>query len=170
MKLILISFGLLFSVTAQAADLFYKKGLSLYVIHDFDQGKSESQLLDTSVGNYEADSGAVIFLKGQTLYLIRNTRESKAESLDTAVADFKLEDGLISYIKGELLYVRRVSDATTLSSRQVPESRGASMIDIADGTIVFLKNLTTLYRVTDIDRGTAERVVYPVGEAQISGK
>lgn len=170
MKLLIISLGLLTTATLHAADVFYKKNLSLYVIHDVDQGKTESQLLDTSVGNYVADAGAVIFLKGQTLYLIRDTRQPKAESLDTAVADFKLKDGLIAYIKGDSLYVRRVSDAADVLSRQVPDSRGISNLDVAGGTIVFLKNVTTLYRITDIDTGTAERVIYPVGEVQVSGK
>lgn len=170
-KILLISvLGLLAHVSVHAADLFYKKNLSLYVIHDVDQGKTESKLLESSVGNYVADAGAVIFLKGQTLYLIRDTREPKAESLDTAVADFKLKDGLIAYIKGESLYVRRVSDAANVSSRLVTESHGASNLDIAGGIIIFIKNSTTLYRVTDVDRGTAERVIYPVGEAQVSGK
>lgn len=50
------------------------------------------------------------------------------------------------------------------------ESRGAANIEISGGGIVFLKNSTILYRVTDIDRGTAERVVYPVSETQLSGK
>jgi hypothetical protein len=36
--------------------------------------------------------------------------------------------------------------------------------------IIFLKNKTTLYRVTDLERGTAERVIYPVGEVQASGQ
>ena len=169
MKIFIITFGLL-TVFAHAADLFYKKNLSLHVIHDVDQGKSESKVLDNSVGNYDADAGAVIFLKGQTLYLIRDTRNPKAESLDTAVADFKLKDGLIAYTRGEFLYVRRVSDAVDVSSRRVRESSGATNIDIAGGTIIFIKNATTLYRVTDIDRGTADRVVYPVGETQLSGK
>jgi hypothetical protein len=170
MKILLITFGLLTTFSVQAADLFYKKNLSLYVIHDVDQGKSESQLLDSSVGNYVADAGAVIFLKGQTLYLIRDTREPKAESLDPAVADFKLKDGLIAYVKSGSLFVRRVSDAANVSSRQVPESNGATDIDIAGGIIIFVKNATTLYRVTDVDSGASERVIYPVGDAQISGK
>ncbi|MES2980826.1 MAG: hypothetical protein V4727_00815 [Verrucomicrobiota bacterium] len=169
-KLILVSSCLLLSSSVHAADLFYKKNLSLYVIHDVDQGKSESQLLESSVRNYVADAGAVIFVKGQTLYLIRDTREPKAESLDTGVADFKLKDGLIAYIKGESLYVRRVTDAANVSSRLSPESHGATNIDIAGGVIIFIKNSTTLYRVTDIERGAAERVIYPVGEAQVSGK
>ena len=170
MKLPVIVLGLLFPVSVSAADLFYKKSLSLHVIHDVDQGKSESQLLETSVGHYCADAGAVIFLKGQTLHLIRNTREPKAEVVDTAVTDFKLKNGLIAYIKGGSLHVRRVSETTHTSSRLVSESNGATNIDIADETIIFMKNSTTLYRVTDIDRGTAERVIYPVGDAQISGK
>jgi hypothetical protein len=86
------------------------------------------------------------------------------------VADFKLKGGLIAYTKGELPYVRRVSDAGDVSSRRVQESSGATNIDIAGGTIIFIKNATTLYRVTDIDRGTAERILYPVGETQLSGK
>ena len=170
MKILLITFGLLTTFSVQAADLFYKKNLSLHVIHDVDQGKTESKVLDNSVGNYDADAGAVIFLKGQTLYLIRDTREPKVESLDTGISDFKLKDGLIAYIKGESLYVRRVSDAANVSSRQVPESQGAANIDIAGGIIIFIKNATTLYRVTDVDSGASERVIYPVGEAQVSGK
>jgi len=170
MKILLITFGLLTTFAAQAADLFYKKNLSLHVIHDVDQGKSESKVLDTSVGNYDADAGAVIFLKGQTLYLIRDTRNPKAESLGTTVADFRLKDGLIAYVKSESLYVRRVSDAGDVSSRLVPDSHGATNIDIAGGVIIFIKNSTTLYRVTDIERGLAERVIYPVSEAQVSGK
>jgi hypothetical protein len=170
MKLILLTLCLMTAATVHAADLFYKKNLSLHVIHDVDQGKSESKVLDNSVGNYDADAGAVIYLKGQTLYLIRDTRNPKSESLDTAVADFKLKDGLIAYTKGGSLYVRRASDAGNVSSRQVPESSGAANIDIAGGTIIFIKNKTTLYRVTDIERAAAERVLYPVAETQLSGK
>ena len=169
-KLLIISFSLLFSIPVQAADLFYKKNLSLYVIHDVDQSKIESKLLEITVGNYVADAGSVIFLKGQSLHLIRDTREPKVEVLDTAVADFKLKDGLIAYIKGESLFVRRVSDAANVSSRLVTDSQGVVNIDIAGGVIIFIKNATTLYRVTDVDRGTAERVIYPVSEAQVSGK
>ncbi len=170
MKILIITLGLLTTFSVHAADLFYKKNLSLYVIHDVDQGKSEGQLLETSVGNYVADAGSVIFLKGQSLYLIRDTREPKAVSLDTGVADFKLKDGLIAYTKGGNLHLRRISEGPEVASRQVPESTGASNLDVADGTIVFLKNVNALYRVTDIDRGTAERVIYPVGEVQVSGK
>jgi len=50
------------------------------------------------------------------------------------------------------------------------ESRGPSNIEIAGGTILFLKNASSLYRVTDIDRSTAERVFYRVGEIQLTGK
>jgi hypothetical protein len=50
------------------------------------------------------------------------------------------------------------------------ESRGPSNIEIAGGTIVFLKNATSLYRDSYIDRGTAERVFYRVGEIQLTGK
>jgi hypothetical protein len=170
MKLLIIVLGLLAHVSVHAADLFYKKGLSLYVIHDVDQGKTESKLLDSSVTSFFADAGAVLYLKGAVLYLVSDTREPKAVRVDTAGADFKIKDGLIAYNKGESLYVRRVSDAANVSSRQVPDSRGAANIDIADGIIIFIKNATTLYRVTDIERGIAERVIYPVGDAQVSGK
>lgn len=170
MKLLIIVLGLLAHVSVHAADLFYKKGLSLYVIHDVDQGKTESKLLDSSVTSFFADAGAVLYLKGATLYLVSDTREPKSVRVDTAGADFKIKDGLIAYIKGESLYVRRFSDAANLSSRIVPESHGASNLDIAGGVIIFIKNANSVYRVTDVDRGTAERVIYPVGEAQVSGK
>lgn len=170
MKSLIITLCMLATASVEAADLFYKKNLSLYVIHDVDQGKSESVLLDTSVGSYNADAGAVLYAKGQTLYLIKNTRDAKPISLGGGVADFKLNDGLIAYIKGESLYVRRVSDAAGVSARQVANSEGVSSIDIAGGMIVFLKNKTTLYRVTDLDRGASERVIYPVGEVQASGQ
>ena len=170
MKLFIITLCLLATAFAQAADLFYKKNLSLHVIHDVDQGKSESLLLDTAVGNYIADSGAVLYIKGQTLYLVQDTRDSKPMNLGVGITDFKLNDGLIAYIKGGSLYVRRVSDAAGVSARQVANSEGASSIDVAGKMIIFLKNKTTLYRVTDLDRGTTERVIYPVGEVQASGQ
>lgn len=168
MKPLFITLTLLATGLTQAADLFYKKNLSLYVIHNVDQGKSESLLLDTSVGNYTADAGAVLYVKGQTLYLIQNTREPKPMSLGSGMADFKMNDGLIAYIKGGSLYVRRVSEAAGVTSRRVADSEGVSSMDVAGKTIVFLKNMTALYRVTDLERGTAERVIYPVGEVQVS--
>lgn len=170
MKTLIITLCLLATASVEAADLFYKKNLSLHVIHDVDQGKSESLLLGTAVGNYIADAGAVLYLKGQTLYLIQDTRQPKPVSLGVGIADFKLDDGLIAYIKGGSLYVHRVSDAAGVSSRRVANSEGVSSIDTAGGTVVFLKNTTALYRVTDFERGTAERVIYPVGEVQVSGK
>jgi len=170
MKLLFVVLSLLAVGFAQSADLFYKKNLSLHVIHDVDQGKKESVLLDTSVGGYIADAGAVLYVKGQSLYLIQNTRDSKPMSLGSGITGFDLNDGLIAYIKGESLYVRRVSDAATVSARQVANSEGVSSIDVAGGMIVFLKNMTTLYRVTDIGSGTSERVIYPVGEVQASGR
>jgi hypothetical protein len=63
-----------------------------------------------------------------------------------------------------------VSDAATQSARLVANSEGVSSIDVAGGMIVFLKNQTTLYRVTDMESGTSERVIYPVGEVQASGQ
>lgn len=170
MKLLLIIFSLLAVGFAQSADVFYKKNLSLHVIHDVDQGKKESVLLDTSVGDYIADAGAVLYVKGHTLYLIQNTRDPKPMSLVNGIADFELNDGLIAYIKGESLYVRRVSDATTQSARQVANSEGVSSMDVAGEMIVFLKNQTTLYRVADMESGASERVIYPVGEVQASGQ
>jgi hypothetical protein len=170
MKLPIITLCLLATGFAQAADLFYKKNQSLHVIHDVEQGKSESVLLDTSVGSYIADAGSVLYIKGQTLYLVQNTRDSKPMSLGSGITDFKLDNGLIAYIKGGSLYVRQVSDAAGVSARQVANSEGASTMDIAGNMIIFLKNKTTLYRVTDLERGTAERVIYPVGEVQASGR
>jgi hypothetical protein len=171
LKLFVISFGLLAAASSlHAADLIYKKSLSLFVIHDFDQGKSDSLALDTSVGNYVVDASAVLYVKGQTLYLIPDTRKPNAVLVDSGVADFKLKDGLIAYIKGDSLYVRRLSEDIGVASRQVSQSQGVSSIDIAGGAIVFLKNQSTLYRVIEYDRGTAERLLYPVGEAQVSGR
>jgi hypothetical protein len=169
MKLLLLIFSLLAVGFAQSADLFYKKNLSLHVIHDVDQGKKESVPLDTSVGDYISDAGAVLYVKGQSLYLIQNTRDPKPMSLGSGIAVFELNDGLIAYIKGDSLYVRRVSDAATQSARLVANSEGVSSIDVAGGMIVFLKNQTTLYRVIDMESGTSERVIYPVGEVQASG-
>ncbi len=170
MKILIICFGLLFSVSVHAADLFYIKNSSLYVMHDVDQGKTESLLLDASVKSYVADAGAVLYIKGATLYLIRDTHEPKPVRLDSGVGDFKLKDGLIAYLEGDALKVRRVSDEANIASRTIANSKGISSMDVADGTIVFIKNVTTLYRVADIDSGTAERVIYPVGEARLSGK
>jgi hypothetical protein len=169
-KLVLVCFGLLATASVHAADLFYIKGTSLYVIHDVDQGKTESRLLDTSVASYQADTGAVIYVKGSTLWLIRDTREPKPFSLESGVGELKMKDGLIAYFKGDTLSVRRVSEDATVASRSIENSMGVSSMDVSDGTIVFIKNVTTLYRVTDIERGTSERVVYPVGSVQISGK
>lgn len=170
MKLLLLIFSLLAVGFAQSADLFYKKNLSLHVIHDVEQGKKESVPLDTSVGKYIADAGAVLYVKGQSLYLIQNTSDPKPMSLGSGIAVFELNDGLIAYIKGDSLYVRGVSDAATQSARLVANSEGVSSIDVAGGMIVFLKNQTTLYRVTDMESGTSERVIYPVGEVQASGQ
>ncbi len=139
-------------------------------MHDVDQGKKENRLLDTSVNSYVADAGAVLYIKGATLYLIRDTRDPKPVRLDSGVGDFKLKDGLIAYLEGDALKVRRVSDEASVASRTIANSKGISSMDVADGTIIFMKNVTTLYRVTDIDSGTAERVIYPVGEARVSGK
>ena len=170
MKLPLVALVLIMANPLHAADLFYMKNSSLYVMHDVEQGKTESRLLDTSVTGYVADAGAVLYVKGPTLYLIPDTRTPKPVRLDGAVAGFKLDDGTIAYLKGDALHVRKVSDEATVASRTIQNSKGISSFDLADGTIVFIKNVTTLYRVTDIDRGLAERVVYPVGEVQVSGK
>jgi hypothetical protein len=170
MKHIYISFVLFFWGTSHAADLFYIKNSSLYVIHDVDQGKTESKLLDTSVTQYDADDGAVIYLKTNRLHLIRDTRDPKSISLESGAGEFKMDDGLIAFFKGDTLSVRRVSDDATVASRVVINSRGVSGMDVSHGTIVFIKNLNTLYRVTDIDSGASERVIYPVGDAKVSGK
>jgi hypothetical protein len=170
LKLFVISFGLLATASVHATELIYKKSLSLFVIHDFDQGKSESLALDTSVGNYVVDAGSVLYVKGRTLYLIPDTRKPKAVLVVSGVADFKLKDGLIAYSKGDSLYVRRLSEDIGVSSRQVSDSQGVSSMDIAGDTIVFLKNQSALYRVIDYERGTSERVIYPVGEAQVSAR
>lgn len=170
LKILALSFSLLTTTAVHAADLIYKKSLSLFVIHDLDQGKSESLALDTSVGKYAVDAGAVLYLKGRTLYLIPDTRTPKPVLVDSGVADVMLKDGLIAYIKGDSLYVRRLSEDMGVASRQVSQSQGVSSMDIAGDTIVFLKNQSVLYRVIDYDQGTAERVIYPIGEAQVSGR
>lgn len=170
MKSLFITLCLLATLSVEAADLFYKKNSSLYVIHDVDQGKSEGMLLEKSVRNYTADAGAVLYMQGSVLYLIQNTREPEPMNLGTGMTEFKLRDGLIAYIKGGSLYIRRVSDAEGVSSRRVANSEGVSSMDVAGKTIIFLTNTTTLYRVTDYERGTAERVIYPVGEVQVSGQ
>jgi hypothetical protein len=159
--------ALLSPVSLAAADLFYKKTLTLYVILDVEQGKSESSRLDTAVGKYVADAGAVLYLKGQTLYLIRNTREPKAELLDQGVTDFDFRDGLIAYVRNSYLHVRRLADNSAPPSR-LADSQGATSVDIDGGAIVFLKNGSDLYRVTDFDKGKADRVAYPVTEIQVS--
>lgn len=155
---------------ADAADLFYKKNLSLLVIHDVDQGKSDSRPLDNAVGKFVADEGAVVYLKGQTLYQIRDTRQPVAEIIDSGVIDFDFQDGVIAYIRDSHLFVRRLAEDIHDSSRRVSDSIGVSQIDIAAGTVVFVKRQGTIYRVSDIARGSAERVVYPAGEVQVSGK
>jgi len=151
-----------------AADLFYKKNLTLHVIHDVDQGKSESLRLDSAVGKYAADAGAALYLKGQSLYLIRNTREPKAELLDQGVTDFEFRDGLIAYIRSSYLHVRRLAEGPDSPARQLADSQGVTSVDIDGGIIVFLKNGSALYRVTDPDLGKTDRVVYPVTEIQVS--
>ena len=168
-KLVVITLALLTAGPLHAADLFYKKSLSLYVIHNVDKGKSDSRQLDTAVGKYAADAGAVVYLKGQTLYLIRNTRDPKPVILENGVVDFEFKDGLIAYTRDDSLYVRRLSEDAHQMSRRVLGSRGVSSIEVAHGTVVFLKNQATLYRVTDCDQGTADRVIYPVGQVQLSG-
>jgi hypothetical protein len=170
MKPHIIILGLLATASVKAADLFYKKNLSLHVIHDVDQGKRESLLLDASVTDYTADAGAVLYMKGGTLHLIQDTREPKPVSLGAGIAGFMMNDGLIAYIKGGTLHVRRVSDAAGVPSRRVANSEGVSSMDVAGKTIIFLKNMTALYQVTDIESGTSARVIYPVGEVQVSGR
>lgn len=160
--------ALLAPVSLPAADLFYKKTLTLYVIHDVEQGKSESTRLDSAVGKYVADAGAVLYLKGQSLYLIRNTREPKAELLDQGVTDFDFRDGLIAYVRSSYLHVRRLAEDSASPARRLSDSQGVSSVDIDGGAIVFLKNGSELYRVTDFDQGKADRVVYPVTEIQVS--
>lgn len=165
-----LSLAALLASPLHAADVFYKKSLSLFVIHDVDQGSNESRQLDTAVGKYVADDGAVVYLKGKTLYQIRDTRNPKLEIIDNTVADFDFQDGVIAYTVDSCLCVRRLAEDVREPSRRVEGSVGASMIDIADGTVVFLKNQGTLYRVTDCSTGTSERIIYPVGEAQVAGK
>ncbi len=160
--------ALLAPVSLPAADVFYKKTLTLYVIHDVDQGKSESIRIDAAVGKYVADAGAVLYLKGQSLFLIRNTREPKAELLDQGVTDFGFRDGLIAYVRNSYLHVRRLAEDSGSPARQLADSQGVSSVNIDGGIIVFLKNGSTLYRVTDLDQGKTEPVVNPVTEIQVS--
>jgi len=160
--------ALLAPVSLPAADVFYKKTLTLYVIHDVDQGKTDSSRLDAAVGKYVADAGAVLYLKGQSLFLIRNTREPKAELLDQGVTDFGFRDGLIAYVGNSYLHVRRLAEDLASPARRIAESQGVSSVNIDGGIIVFLKNGSTLYRVTDIDQGKSELVANPVTEIQVS--
>lgn len=160
--------ALLAPVSLPAADLFYKKTLTLHVIHDMEQENSESRRLDTSVGKYTADAGAVLYLKGQSLYLIRNTREPKAELLDQAVTDFDFRDGLIAYIQGSYLHVRRLAEDSGSPARRMADSQGVTSVDIDGGIVVFLKNGSALYRVIDLDQGKTARVANPVTEIQVS--
>lgn len=159
---------LLAPVSLAAADLFYKKTLTLHVIHDVEQGKSESRRLDSAVSKYTADAGAVLYLKGQSLYLIRNTREPKAELLDQGVTDFGFRDGLIAYVRNSYLHVRRLAEDSNSAARRLADSQGVTSFDIDGGIIVFLKNGSVLYRVIDLDQGKADRVAYPVTEIQVS--
>jgi len=151
-----------------AADVFYKKTLTLYVIHDVDQGKPDSSRLDSAVGKYVADAGALLYLKGQSLYLIRNTREPKAELLDQGVTDFGFRDGLIAYVSNSYLHVRRLAEDSGSPARRLADSQGVSSFNIDGGIIVFLKNSSTLYRVTDLDQGKSGLVANQVTEIQVS--
>lgn len=160
--------GLLLSACTHAADIFYQKNLSLHVIHDVDQGKTEGLLLDSPVEKYAADAGAALYMKGQTLHLIRNTRDPKPEVLETGVSGFQMKDGLIGYIKNGHLHVRRVAEPAATESRRVVDSQSVTAMDVNGGAIVFLKNNTALYRVTDIDQGASERITYPVSNVLIS--
>ena len=117
---------------------------------------------------YEADAGAVVYLKGQSLYLIRNTREPKAELLDQGVTDFDFRDGLIAYVRSSYLHVRRLAEDPSSPSRRLADSLGVSSVDIDGGVIVFLKNGSALYRVTDLDQGKADRIAYPASDIQAS--
>ena len=168
LKYAAMGLALLAPVSLPAAEVFYKKTLTLYVIHDVDQGKSESSRLDGAVGKYVADAGAVLYLKGTNLYLIRNTREPKAELLDQGVTDFGFRDGLIAYVRNSYLHVRRLTDDAGSPARQLADSQGVSSVSIDGGIIVFLKNGSTLYRVTDINQGKTDLVVSPVTEIQVS--
>jgi hypothetical protein len=159
---------LLAPLSLAAADLFYKKNLTLHVIHDVEQGKSKSSRLDTAVSKYTADAGAVLYLKGQSLYLIRNTREPKAELLDRGVSDFGFRDGLIAYVRNSHLHVRRLAEDSNSPARRLADSQGVTSFDIDGGIIVFLKNGSGMYRVIDLDQGRAVRVAYPVTEIQVS--
>lgn len=168
MKHLAVGIALLSPTGLSAEDLFYKKGLTLYVIQDVETGKTDATRIDGAVGKFVADAGALIYLKGQNLFLIRNTREPKPELLDSSVTDFDFRDGLIAYVRSSYLHVRRLTEGPQIHARRLTDSLGVSEFDIAGGTIVFLKNGSTLYRVTDLDQGWVDRVVYPVTEIQVS--
>lgn len=161
--------SLLATHPASSADLFYMKGSSLHVIHDADEGKSESKTLDSAVSKYVADAGAVLYVKGSNhLILIRNTREPRQEIVDRRVTDFQLKDGVIAYIRDTHLYVGKLAKDTYQVPRLIADSQNVYSISIAGGMVAFLKNQGTLYRVADLEQGKAERVIYPVGEVQAS--
>jgi hypothetical protein len=168
LKHVAMGLVLLAPLSLSAADLFYKKTLTLYVIHDVEKGKSDSIRLDAAVGKYIADAGAVLYLKGNSLYLIRNTREPKAELLDQGVSDFGFRDGLIAYVQGSFLHVRRLAEDSDTPARRLADSQGVTHFDIDGGIIVFLKNASSLYRVTDVDQGKTDQIANPVTEIQVS--
>lgn len=152
---------------ALAVDLVYKKSLTLYVVHGADQGHTDSRQLDSSVGKFTAENGAVVYLKGQNLVVIRDTRDPKPEIVDTGVTDFCMRDGVIAYLRESYLFIRQVPERAHEPSRRVAESLGASSIDVAGGMVIFIKG-QALYRVSDQRTGAAARITYPVGEALVS--
>ena len=153
--------------SAYAMDIVYKKSLTLYVIHGADSGNTDSQQLDSSVGKFAAENGAVVYLKGQNLVVTRNTHDPKPEIVDTGVTDFVMRDGLIAYLRDSYLFIRLVSEKAHESSRRVKESLAASSIDVAGGMVIFIKG-QALYRVANPATGDAARITYPVGEALVS--
>lgn len=167
-KLAALCLGLSAVASVHATDLFYKKSSRLYVIHDIDKGKTDEAQLDFSVGHYAADGGAVIYIKGNTLYLVRDTRSPKSEIVAYGVDDCKMQDGVIVFLKAHYLYVRKLGEDLSVDSRRVNYSHDPDSFHVAGGDVTFVKNLTTLYRVTNLQDGSSSRMVYPVGEVQLS--
>lgn len=154
---------------SHATDVFYKKSLSLYVIHDADQGGRREVFLDRPVGPYAAAGGAAVYIKGTSLYLIRDTRNPKPEFLDQSVSHVQMDGGVIAYLKNNSLYVRRLAEEARASSRVVIEGGACSAFEVKDGKVVFTRGaMSHLYIVTDLDRGATAKLGSAAAEPQPS--
>jgi len=159
---------LLAGARADATDVIYTNNLALYVIHDAEQGSQNAVRLDHPVGIYIADAGVVVYVKGNGLYLIRDTRNPQPLLIDNPVGLVKMDAGVLAYNKGKSLYVRRVEDDPSIASKQVVDSIGCSTFDVKDGKVTYLRGGQVACLVTDIGTGASIRLASPATGPVIS--